>query len=62
MKQPERYPSPEEILAKRTPKGGFKKADLAEWGIEWPPPHGWILLLNAKYEAQQKRLARDGQD
>ncbi len=25
----------------RTPKGGYRKADLAELGIPWPPPKGW---------------------
>lgn len=31
----------EEILAARTPKGAWKRAQLAEWGVPWPPPQGW---------------------
>jgi hypothetical protein len=34
-----------EILAKRTAAGGFRKADLAAWGVPWPPPKGWIERL-----------------
>jgi hypothetical protein len=31
----------EEIDAKRTPAGGWKRAQLAEWGVPWPAPKGW---------------------
>ena len=34
-------PNEEEILAARTAKGGWTKAQLAEWGVPWPPPKGW---------------------
>lgn len=30
-----------EIYAKRTPAGGWSRAQLAEWGVPWPPPKGW---------------------
>ena len=32
----------DEILAARTPKGGWTKATLASWGVPWPPPKGWM--------------------
>ena len=40
----------EEIMAWQTPKGGWTKDTLAEWGIPWPPPKGWKkgLLRRAK--------------
>jgi len=34
-----------DIMAKRTPKGGWTRADLARWGVPWPPPKGWIATL-----------------
>ena len=49
----------EEILAKRTPRGSWTRAQLAEWGISWPPPKGWMQKLtgnpNAKAPAQSMR-------
>ena len=35
----------EEVLAARTPRGGWTKKELAEWGIDWPPATGWIKRL-----------------
>lgn len=37
----------EEIEAARTPAGGWTKAQLAQWGVPWPPPKGWIKRLLA---------------
>lgn len=36
-----------EILAARTPKGAWKRATLAAWGVPWPPPHGWKAQIIA---------------
>lgn len=35
----------DEILAKQTPAGGWKRATLAEWGVRWPAPKGWKATL-----------------
>lgn len=35
----------EEIEAKKTPKGAWTRAQLAEWGVPWPPPRGWREAL-----------------
>ena len=35
----------EEIEARRSEKGGFTKAGLAEMGVPWPPPPGWRQAL-----------------
>jgi hypothetical protein len=35
----------EEIEAKRTPAGGFTRQSLAEFGVPWPPPKGWMRGL-----------------
>jgi hypothetical protein len=35
----------EDIMARRTKKGGWTRADLARWGISWPPPRGWKAML-----------------
>lgn len=35
----------EEIMAARTPRGGWTKAQLLEWGISWPPEKGWAKRL-----------------
>jgi hypothetical protein len=34
-----------EIMAKRTPRGGWTRATLAAWGVPWPPPRGWKAML-----------------
>ena len=34
-----------DIEAARTPKGGWTRAQLAEWGVPWPPPKGWKQQL-----------------
>jgi hypothetical protein len=31
----------EDITAAQTPAGGWTRATLAQWGVPWPPPHGW---------------------
>lgn len=30
-----------EIDDARTPRGGWTRDQLKEWGVPWPPPHGW---------------------
>lgn len=35
----------DEINAKRTPAGGWTRAQLKEWGVEWPPKRGWKAKL-----------------
>ena len=29
----------------RTPRGGWKRADLERLGVAWPPPKGWLKHL-----------------
>lgn len=31
----------EEIESKMSAKGGYTKAQLAEWGVKWSPHKGW---------------------
>ena len=40
--------SEEEIEAGRSPAGGFTRAQLAQWGIPWPPPKGWRKQLTGR--------------
>lgn len=37
----------EEIEAGKTEAGGYTKAQLAAWGIDYPPPKGWKEKLMA---------------
>jgi len=37
--------SEEEILAARSPKGGWTRKTLEKWGVPWPPPKGWKTEL-----------------
>lgn len=49
----------EEIDAKRTPAGGWKKDQLAAWGVPWPAPKGWrkqIVLHGYPYEPSLELL------
>jgi hypothetical protein len=34
-----------EVEAGRSPAGGFTRKQLAEWGVPWPPPAGWLQAL-----------------
>lgn len=46
----------EEIEAGRSEKGGFTKAQLAQWGVPWPPPQGWKEALLAGRTMQEAGL------
>ncbi|GGR47367.1 hypothetical protein GCM10010497_58360 [Streptomyces cinereoruber] len=47
-------PSPEEIEAVRTPAGGWKRNQLAAWGVPWPPPKGWKDELAERWKAARQ--------
>lgn len=47
-------PSPEEIEAARTPAGGWKRGQLAEWGVPWPPLKGWKGELIERWEVARQ--------
>ena len=47
-----RVPSPAAVDACKTRAGGWSRAQLAEWGISWPPPQGWKDRLRRRYFAQ----------
>ena len=47
--------SEEEIERKKSPKGGWTKAQLAEWGVKWPPPKGWKKRLTGKSTSSIKK-------
>lgn len=49
--------SAEEIEAGKSPKGGFTKAQLAKWGVGWPPPQGWKEALMVGGGETDARLA-----
>ncbi|MFE2159898.1 hypothetical protein ACFW9M_19020 [Streptomyces lydicus] len=44
-------PSPEEVEAARTPAGGWKRDQIAAWGVPWPPPKGWKEELAERWKA-----------
>ena len=48
-----RIPSPTEIEARRTPAGVWTKAQLAQWGVPWPPSKGWRQKLVREWKEQQ---------
>lgn len=47
-------PSPEEIEAACTPAGGWKRDQLAKWGVPWPPPKGWKDELIERWEVARR--------
>ena len=61
-------PTAEEIEAARTPAGGWTRAQLAQWGIPWPPPKGWKTGLlqdrrtSGKGRSVVKRSASSGKN
>jgi len=46
-------PSPSEIEAGKTPRGGWTKQQLAAWGVEWPPVRGWRKRLIQRWHEEQ---------
>lgn len=47
-------PSPAEVTKARTRRGGWTRAQLAEWGVPWPPPRGWRQSLHELWEREQE--------
>ena len=45
----------EYLLANRTKKGGFTKAQLESLGIKWPPKQGWIEGLIGSEMSEEMR-------
>jgi len=37
------------IEAAKTPRGAWTDAQLARWGVAWPPPKGWRRELVARW-------------
>jgi hypothetical protein len=48
-----RTPTTEEIERARTPAGGWTRAQLAAWGVPWPPPKGWRKELERRAEIEK---------
>jgi hypothetical protein len=46
-------PSPQEVIEARTPAGAWTAAQLAEWGVSWPPLRGWREELRRRWLAEQ---------
>jgi hypothetical protein len=47
-------PTREEIEAARSPRGGWSKKQLAEWGVSWPPLKGWRRRLESDMPPQDE--------
>ena len=60
-----RIPLPCEIEAARSAAGGWTRAQLAQWGVPWPPPKGWRRVLEKASGVQGAdefdRLEREAQ-
>jgi hypothetical protein len=41
-------PTAAEIEAGKTPRGGWTRKQLAQWGVAWPPRPGWKRRLIAE--------------
>ena len=42
-----------EVEAGRSAAGGFTRAQLAAWGVPWPPPAGWLRTLLREEDVPQ---------
>jgi hypothetical protein len=56
----ETRPTRREIEAAKTANGGWTKAQLAEWGVPWPPPPGWKKRLLGLTTRGDRRAALRG--
>ena len=54
-------PTREEIETARTPNGGYTKAQLAEWGVAWPPTKGWKRAITTDAAGGGKTFELDPQ-
>lgn len=43
----------DEILAARKPGGAWTKETLTSWGVPWPVPRGWLMLLASDYSPER---------
>lgn len=48
-----------EIEAGKSPKGGYTREQLAEWGVPWPPPRGWKDRLMGKEPLPEGSFVND---
>ncbi len=42
----------EGIEAKASARGGYTRAQLADWGVAWPPPRNWKRSLVREHALQ----------
>jgi len=47
-------PSPQEVEAAATERGGWTREQLAEWGVPWPPPKGWKAELLERWKRENR--------
>jgi hypothetical protein len=47
-------PSPQEVEAAKTERGGWTRKQLAEWGVPWPPPKGWKAALLERWKRENR--------
>jgi hypothetical protein len=60
-------PSPREVESAKTPRGAWTAKQLAQWGVAWPPRHGWRERLREQWyeahpeeaEKQREKAQRD---
>lgn len=50
-----KLPSPAEIKAARTKRGGWTAKTLAGWGVSWPPPRGWRRRLEEEWRVRNEQ-------
>ena len=55
-------PNVDEIERARTPRGGWTRAQLAAWGVPWPPPNGWRKALERRARASEQAAFRESDD
>lgn len=46
-------PTAAEIEAAKTPRGGWTRETLAQWGVDWPPPNGWRERLTGNHPIEK---------
>jgi hypothetical protein len=51
-----KLPDEAEIEAAKSPQGGWTRAQLAAWGVAWPPPKGWRARI-----AQERKETTDAE-
>jgi hypothetical protein len=55
LEERQALPTTKQIHAAKTKRGGWTRATLAQWGVPWPPRHGWQKTISKMRNGEMDR-------